>query len=112
MSDVPDYVRGPGLRRPHRIPQDNARPSPAHCGWAECRCTHTYPCVAGWIDSDEDVPEIGEGGQPRTRPDGTPVVHQVTRPCPNCRPEAAQALADPMLTRGQQLSKIRKRKER
>lgn len=68
-------------------------------------------CVAGWIGTDEQEPERGADGRPRTR-DGLPVTRQTTRPCPNCCPEAAQALANPMLTRGQQFSKIRKRKER
>ncbi|MEU9167854.1 hypothetical protein AB0D34_08670 [Streptomyces sp. NPDC048420] len=67
--------------------------------------------MAGWIDTDEQEPERGADGRPRTR-DSQSVTHQTTRPCPNCRPEAAQALADLMLTRGRQFSKIHKRKER
>ncbi|MEU0942485.1 hypothetical protein ABZ379_06765 [Streptomyces canus] len=56
--------------------------------------------MAGWIDTDEQEPEPGADGRPRTR-DGQPVTRQTAHPCPNCCPEAAQALADPMLTRGQ-----------
>ncbi|MDW6057988.1 hypothetical protein SAZ11_07790 [Streptomyces sp. FXJ1.4098] len=67
--------------------------------------------MAGWIDTDEQEPERGADGRPRTR-DGQPVTHQTTRPCPNRRSEAGQAMADPMLTRGQQFSKVRKCKER
>ena len=79
-------------------------------GWIDTD-EHEPPCVAGWIDTDEQEPERGADGRPRTR-DGQPVTDQTTRPCPNCRPEVGQALADPMLTRGQQFSKIRDRKER
>jgi hypothetical protein len=67
--------------------------------------------VAGWIGTDEQEPERGANGRPRTR-DGQPVTHQTTCLCPICSPEAGQALADAMLTQGQQFSKIRKHKER
>ncbi|MEU9267191.1 hypothetical protein AB0E04_17315 [Streptomyces sp. NPDC048251] len=67
--------------------------------------------MAGWIGTDEQEPERGADGRPRTR-DGQPVTHQTTRLCPICRPEAGQALADTMLTHGQQFSKFPKRKER
>lgn len=113
MSEIPDYVRGPGLRRPHRVPPPSSSGHPPEpCPWPECRCTHTDGCVRGWIDADEEEPEIGENGRPRTRPDGTVITHLITKPCPRCRPEAAEALNDPMLTHGQQLAKIRRRKER
>jgi hypothetical protein len=111
VSDVPEYVRGPGLKTHPRSPSAPASPGRAPCPWPDCRCTHEPPCVAGWIDADEEEPEIGANGKPRTR-NGTPVTHSVTRPCPNCRPEARQALEDPMLTRPQQFAKIRRRKER
>ena len=113
MSEATDYVRGPGLKAPSRAPKGSAPDHPPiGCPWpTECRCTHTDGCVAGWIDSDEEVQEVNEKGRPRTR-DGRPVTNAATRPCPRCRPEAARILADPMLTRPQQIAKIRQRKER
>lgn len=113
MSELPDYVRGPGLKAPRRPPRvtDNEHP-PIVCPWPEiCQCTHSDGCVAGWIDADEEPQQHNEKGRPRTH-QGKPVTHAVTKPCPRCRPEAAQILADPMLTHGQQLAKIRRRKER
>ena len=63
-------------------------------------------CVAGWIDPDEHEPERGTRPTPYA---GRPAPHPPDDvPVSQCRPEAAQALADPMLTRGQQFSKIRK----
>lgn len=38
------------------------------CPWPSCRCTHTAPCEAGWIDDAEGK----------------------AAPCPTCRPELAQ----------------------
>lgn len=111
VSDVPDYIRGPGLKRPHRVPPAPSPAGRAPCPWPDCRCTHEPPCVAGWLDGEEE-PELGANGRPRTRPDGSVITHTVTRPCPLCRPQAAEALADQMLTRPQQIAKIRKRKER
>lgn len=113
MSKAADYVRGPGLKTTPRAPKAaTSDHPPISCPWPEqCQCTHTDGCVAGWIDSGEEVQEVNEKGRPRTR-DGRPVTHSVTRPCPRCRPEAARVLADPMLTRPQQLAKIRQRKER
>ena len=43
----------------------------AHCGKANCFCTHTGRCFKGWFDNDE----------------GTAV------PCPNCRGPLVEALA-------------------
>ncbi|MFE5369209.1 hypothetical protein [Streptomyces mirabilis] len=113
MSDEPElFIRGPGLKKQHRIPRAASSVGRAPCPWPDCRCLHEPPCVAGWIDTDEEEPELGANGRPRTRPDGTVITHTVTKPCPNCRPEASRSLADPMLTRPQQIAKIRKRKDR
>lgn len=41
-----------------------------HCGRPGCRCTHTAPCVAGWIETTLDA-----GGRET----------EAAKPCPTCR---------------------------
>ena len=108
-----DYRRGPS-RRDWHIPQPDsyrtAPPTPAPCPWIDCPCSHRPPCIAGWID--EEVPMTDHAGRPLTNPiTGGPVLHRQTKPCATCRPEHRKTLDNPMLTRGQQLARIRQLKE-
>jgi hypothetical protein len=110
-----DYQRGPGPGRGdwHMPKPGSYRTSPptaAPCQWIDCTCSHRPPCVAGWID--EEVPMTDRAGRPLTKPDGTPIMRQQTKPGPTCRPEHRKILDNPMLTRGQQLARIRGLKER
>lgn len=52
-----------------------------HCGRAGCRCTHTAGCDHGWLDD-----------QPWTNPE-TGITYEQVSPCPICRPDAADRLA-------------------
>jgi hypothetical protein len=45
-----------------------------NCNRKLCRCTHTLPCVAGWLD----LPALTRHG----------VTYERVAPCPICRPEA------------------------
>lgn len=94
-----EYQRGPGRRR--------AAPTPAPCPRPDCRCPHQPPCVAGWVD--EEIPKTDGAGHPLINPaTGGPVLHRQTKPCPRCRPQHSAALDNPMLTRGQQMAKVRR----
>lgn len=105
MTEPPDYVPGPWKRDDHRT----VDAVPAPCRNPKCRCTHTPPCVAGWIDAPAPEPEKDAHGKPLLR-DGEPVLHEVTRPCPTCRPEASRIRATTP-SRHTQMRAIRERKE-
>lgn len=64
--------------------KDEIRNQHKPCPWNSCRCTHTSPCVAGWIDKSD---ESGEW----------------TVPCPQCRPEVSAHFR----ARGKSLRRLR-----
>lgn len=58
------------LRRIEDVPP----PPGMRCTRGDCYCTHTSPCVAGWLD---DVPLRHNG-----------LTYPRVVPCPQCRPDA------------------------
>lgn len=53
-----------------------------HCGREFCPCTHTAPCHRGWLPAPDRVnPNTG-------------MAYEQVAPCPVCRPDAADRLAD------------------
>lgn len=60
-------------QRHSRQPSERLRSAPeAHCGRADCDCTHSGGCFKGWVDSDAGP----------------------TQPCGRCRPWTARRVAD------------------
>ena len=52
-----------------------------HCGRTGCMCTHTEPCDHGWLAAPDRVNRE------------TGMVYEQVAPCPVCKPDAADRIA-------------------
>lgn len=104
------------------------------CPWPECSCTHTYPCVKGWIQEQADVltqEELEYGAKLRAEADrrglslqqglawgaeyfrkrfGPPApAGSRVIPCPRCRGEQAGIMGERGVSHDYRQHQLRKR---